>query len=108
MFNEKNRKRFKREMFNEQEKNIIIMALMYFKNDYTPEDAEELGFDLSAMDEEIQHELEAITQGLIEDLIGPTWDEETTAVNVAEMQERMTHDLKDHINQLKLFNEPEE
>jgi len=106
MFNEKNRKRFKQAMFTDQERNIITMALMYFKNDYSVEDVEELGFDLSAMDEEIQHDLEAITQGLIEDLIGPTWDEEQTAINVAAAQERMTR--ADDDNQLKLFSEPEE
>jgi len=93
-------------MFTDQERNIITMALMYFKNDYSVEDVEELGFDLSAMDEEIQHDLEAITQGLIEDLIGPTWDEEQTAINVAAAQERMTR--ADDDNQLKLFSEPEE
>ena len=89
MFNEKNRKRFASEMFSQQEKNIIIMALMYFKNDYTPEDAEELGFDVEEM---VQPELEAITQKLIDDFIGPTWDEETTTANVAKMQERMKRD----------------
>ena len=100
-------------MFTDQEKNIITMALMYFKNDYTRDDAEELGFDLVAEEDDVCSngvclDLETITQELIEDLIGPTWDEDQTAINVAEMQERMTHDLKDHINQLKLFNEPEE
>ncbi len=76
-------------MFSQQEKNMIIMSLMYFKNDYTPEDAEELGFDLNAMDEMVQPELETIAQELIEDFIGPTWDEETTTANVAKMQERL-------------------
>lgn len=93
-------------MFNEQEKNIITMALMYFKNDYTSEDAEELGFDLSAMNEMVLPELENITQELIEDFIGFTWDEEQTAINVAAAQERMTR--ADDDKQLKLFNEPEE
>jgi hypothetical protein len=37
----------------------------------------------------VQPELETKTQTLIDDFIGPTWDEETTAVNVAEMQNRM-------------------
>jgi len=69
-------------MFNAQEKNVITMSLMYFKNDYTPEDAEELGFAS-------QPELETITQKLIDDFVGPTWDEETTATNVAKIQSRM-------------------
>jgi hypothetical protein len=79
-------------MFDQQEKNIIIMSLMYFKNDYTPEDAEELGFDLNAMDEMVQPELETKTQTLIDDFIGPTWDEKTTTANVAKMQKRMSRD----------------
>ena len=33
-------------MFTDLEKNIIIMALMYMKNDYTPEDLKEFGWDL--------------------------------------------------------------
>ena len=98
-------------MFNEQEKNIITMALMYFKNDYTRDDAEELGFDLVAMDDDVSSEgvcleLESVTQELIEDFIGFTWDEEQTAINVAAAQERMTR--ADDDKQLKLFNEPEE
>ena len=95
-------------MFNEQEKNIITMALMYFKNDYTRDDAEELGFDLVAMDDDVSSEgvclkLESVTQELIEDLVGPTWDEDQTAINVAAVQERMTH--ADMDGQLKLFPE---
>tara|TARA_R110002051_G_scaffold16138_3_gene48906 strand:+ start:380 stop:637 length:258 start_codon:yes stop_codon:yes gene_type:complete len=83
MFNEKNRKRFAREMFNELEKNIIIMALMYFKNDYTDEDLDDLGMpDLGQTVEETTHHV-------IEDLIGPTWDEEATAISLEETQKRM-------------------
>ena len=110
MFNEKNRKRFASKMFNDQQRNIITMALMYFKNDYTRDDAEELGFDLVAMDDDVLSkgvclELEAVAQELIEDLIGPTWDEEQTAINVATAQERMTR--ADRL-QGRLFDEPEE
>ena len=70
------------------------MSLLYFKNDYTREDAEELGFDLVAEDDTVSSkgvclELESATQELIEDFIGPTWDEATTTANVVKMQKRM-------------------
>ena len=60
-------------MFNELEKNIIVMALMYFKNDYTDEDLDDLGMPSlgQTVEETIHH--------VIEDFIGPTWDEEATA-----------------------------
>jgi len=61
-------------MFSKQEKNIIIMALLYFKNDYSPKDQEELDFTLNESDEYINPELETIIQKLVDDFIGPTWD----------------------------------
>ncbi len=60
-------------MFTDLEKNIIIMALMYMKNDYTPEDLKELGLKGVSYDA-----LEDKIQTLIEDFVGPTWDEEGT------------------------------
>jgi hypothetical protein len=61
-------------MFSKQEKSIIIMALLYFKNDYSPQDQKELDFDLNESDEFINTELETIIQKLVDDFIGPTRD----------------------------------
>ena len=66
-------------MFNEQERNIIIMALMYLKNDYTPEDLANLGID---DDGDGWAVFERTIQELMEDLVGPTWDEEETTANL--------------------------
>ena len=70
-------------MFTDIEKSIIIMALMYMKNDYTPEDLKE--FDRIAPSqfrfiatEEGCAKFEDKIQTLIEDFVGPTWDEEGT------------------------------
>ncbi len=62
-------------MFTDLEKNIIIMALMYLKNDYTPEDLEEFGI---TYDGDHGWYFEDKIQMLIEDFVGPTWDEEGT------------------------------
>jgi hypothetical protein len=62
-------------MFTDLEKNIIIMALMYMKNDYTPEDLKELGLKAT---ESGCAKFEDKIQTLIEDFVGPTWDEEGT------------------------------
>ena len=82
-------------LLSEQERNIIIMALMYFKNDYTRDDAEEVGFTLVAEDDDVSSkgvclELEAVTQELIEDLVGPTWDEEATTANLKAATKKRT------------------
>ena len=61
-------------MFSKQERNIIVMALMYLKNDYTEDDL----IDLRLRDDL----LESKVQTLIEDFVGPTWDEEQTTENI--------------------------
>jgi len=68
-------------MFTDLEKNIIIMALMYLKNDYTPEDLEEFGGDWPRWclwSGDHGWYFEDKIQMLIEDFVGPTWDEEGT------------------------------
>ena len=79
-------------MFSDQEKDLIIMALIYFRNDCSVDDVKELGFDINNNGVE---NCEEMAQTLIEDFIGPTWDEEATA-----------EALREH--QLRLFREPEE
>jgi hypothetical protein len=82
-------------MFNELERNIIIMSLMYFKNDYTDEDLDDLGMpDLGQTVEETIHHV-------IEDFIGPTWDEETTTQNVEIETDKRTRGSNDR--QTRLF-----
>ena len=61
-------------MFNKQERNMIIMALMYLQNDYTEDDLIDLRMRPDTFD--------PMVQCLIEDFVGPTWDEETTAKNI--------------------------
>lgn len=61
-------------MFNKQERNMIIMALMYLQNDYTEDDLIDLRMRPDTFD--------PMVQALIEDLVGPTWDEEQTAENI--------------------------
>ena len=63
-------------MFSDQEKDLIVMALIYFRNDCSVEDVKELGFDIN--DNGVE-KCEEMAQTLIEDFIGPTWDEEATA-----------------------------
>ena len=53
-------------MFNETERNIITMALMYLKNDYTEEDLADLGMECKGI------LLERMCQEMIEDFVGPT------------------------------------
>tara|TARA_Y100000004_G_scaffold150203_1_gene172415 strand:+ start:223 stop:423 length:201 start_codon:yes stop_codon:yes gene_type:complete len=48
-------------MFNETERNIITMALMYLKNDYTEEDLADLGMGCKGI------LLERMCQKMIED-----------------------------------------
>ena len=50
----------------EQDRNIIIMALTYLKNDYTPEDLESLGFGNTI--DEGWDKFETVVQELISEL----------------------------------------
>ena len=61
-------------MFSKQERNIIIMGLMYLQNDYDEQDLIDLRMRPETFD--------PMVQALIEDLVGPTWDEEQTAENI--------------------------
>ena len=81
-------------LLSEQERNIIIMALMYLKNDYTLRDLKELGYGKTI--DEFTDVLtprivafEDVVQNLMEDIIGPTWDEEETTKNLKMAAERM-------------------
>ncbi len=77
------------DMPDEKDRDIIIMALMYLKNDYTPEDLEALG--LAGPSTREMH-FEAKIQELIEDFVGPTWDEEATDENIKmETKKRTRH-----------------
>ena len=69
-------------MFNELERNIIIMALMYFKNDFTEDDLDDLNGEPRQKSFPASFMVERIIENLIEDLVGPTWDEETTTENI--------------------------
>ena len=73
-------------MFSDQEKSIIIMALIYFKNDCSVEDIKELGFDVN---DDGCSKCETMAQTLIEDFVGPTWDEEATAGAIEHQQLRL-------------------
>jgi hypothetical protein len=77
-------------MFNEQERNIIIMALMYLKNDYTQENTAALGFNPKGYIESYHHDFEVVVHNLMEDLAGPTWDEEETTENLKTETEKYT------------------
>tara|TARA_R110002051_G_scaffold86470_1_gene152299 strand:+ start:203 stop:433 length:231 start_codon:yes stop_codon:yes gene_type:complete len=74
-------------MFNEQEKGIIIMALMYFKNDCSVTDIKNLGFDINGHG---VGECDDMVQVLIENFVGPTWDEQTTDENIKRETEKRT------------------
>ena len=69
-------------MFNRDEKNIIVMSLMYMKNDYTEDDLIDLRMECKGIT------LEKVCQNLIEDFVGPTWDEETTTENIKRETEK--------------------
>ena len=77
-------------MFNETERNIITMALMYLKNDYTEEDLADLGMGSC---EGIL--LERMCQEMIEDFVGPTWDEEATARNLEKYQQKLFRESRE-------------
>ncbi len=51
---------------------------MYLKNDYTPEDLEEFGRTYAEGGRNAAMRFEDKIQMLIEDFVGPTWDEEGT------------------------------
>ncbi len=70
-------------MFTKLEKNIIIMALMYFKNDYTEDDFDDLNAHPRS-----PRQVEKVIEKLIEDFVGPTWDEETTTKNIKRETEK--------------------
>ena len=70
-------------MFSEQESRMIIMALMYFKNDCSVTDIKNLGFDVN---DNGVGKCDDMAQALIEDFIGPVWDEEATAKAVDQQQ----------------------
>jgi len=76
-------------MFNEQEQNIMIMALMYLKNDYTPEDLADLRIGINGYEDDWDL-LEITIQKLMEDLVGPTWDEEATTANLKAATKKRT------------------
>ena len=75
-------------MFSEYEKRIIVMALMYLKNDHTPEDLEDLGLADAASEIGREWGFEEKVHELIEDFVGPTWDEETTTENIKRETEK--------------------
>lgn len=102
---------FNSSLFDEKERNIIIMALMYLKNDYTLRDLKELGYG-KTIDEFTDQSspvkpavplrayfaspallhFEDVVQNLMEDLVGPTWDEEETTANLkTETAKRTRH-----------------
>tara|TARA_R100001244_G_C5092688_1_gene116791 strand:+ start:65 stop:304 length:240 start_codon:yes stop_codon:yes gene_type:complete len=76
-------------MFNEQEQNIMIMALMYLKNDYTQEDLADLRIGINGYEDDWDL-LEITIQKLMEDLVGPTWDEEATTANLKAATKKRT------------------
>ena len=78
-------------MFNEQEQNIMIMALMYLKNDYTQEDLADLRIGINGYEDDWDL-LEITIQKLMEDLVGPTWDEEATTENLKTETAKRTRD----------------
>ena len=82
---------FNSSLFDEKERNIIIMALMYLKNDYTPEDLADLGID-DDEDGWAAAAFEDVVQNLMEDIIGPTWDEEETTKNLKTETAKRTRD----------------
>ena len=85
------------QMLTDQEKNTIIRALMFFKKDCDSQDVEILGFDTT-------EECQSVVQTLIEDFIGPTWDEETTTANIVAVIKDLTRNGTDD-QQLELFPE---
>ena len=70
---------------------------MFFKKDCDSQDVEILGFDTT-------EECQSVVQTLIEDFIGPTWDEETTTANIVAVIKDLTRNGTDD-QQLELFPE---
>jgi len=72
-----------RTYFDAQERDIVIMALMYLKNDHTAKDRRLLSIPSSKL-------IEEKVQLLIEDFVGPTWDEEGTAEEIKKQCDRLS------------------
>ena len=72
-------------MFNETQKRIIIMSLMYFLNDYTADDQDDCGCEFWE-----EEKFDGVIQELMEDFVGPTWDEQTTDENIKRETEKRT------------------
>ena len=85
------------QMLTDQEKNTIIRALMFFKKDCDSQDVDILNFDT-------REECQSVVQTLIEDFIGPTWDEETTTANINAVIKSLQRNGTDD-QQLELFPE---
>ena len=78
-------------MFNEQERKTIIMGLMYLMTDHDDYDLIDLGFSTTKHGEgkrvaiersEAAARFEEFCLDLIEDIAGPTWNEEKTTKNL--------------------------
>ena len=78
-------------MFNELEKRVITISLMYFLNDYTEEDlndCEQVVHSLNYDPVAARESLDKTIEELIESFVGPTWDEETTTKNIKRETEK--------------------
>jgi len=77
-------------LLNEQERQTIIMGLMYLMTDHNDSDLIDLGFStlmtcgerLEVERSEAAAQFEEFCLNLIEDIAGPTWDEEETRKNL--------------------------
>jgi hypothetical protein len=86
-------------MFNEQERQTIIMGLMYLMTDHNDGDLIDLGFStLMTCGERVEVErseaaaqFEEFCLNLIEDIAGPTWDEEECWKQWNEAAKRTRH-----------------
>ena len=79
-----------RSLFDEQERKTIIMGLMYLMTDHDDHDLIDLGFSTVESDgktvaverSEAAAQFEEFCLDLIEDIAGPTWNEEKTTKNL--------------------------
>jgi hypothetical protein len=77
-------------MFNEQERQTIIIGLMYLMTDHNDSDLIDLGFStlmtcgqrVEVERSEAAAQFEEFCLDLIEDIAGPTWNEENTTKNL--------------------------
>jgi hypothetical protein len=76
-------------MFEDRERNIIIMALMYLQNDYTFNDLKRLGFTALTGQDGVEA-FEDKVQLLLEDFVGPTWDAKGTAESIEQERKKCT------------------